>query len=652
MKTTRSEFSFRGSWPSPDVALLRAFIGGHPSHFMASDAYAVRVTRGGAVQEEVQIDGAEDWPAAITADVKAASISAYSGGRSFSIYWTLPRHVNVSAGGDDPDAALSLVTHAREALGLLAEEAPARVERAERMSLSGNYASSRAPDLAWLDDAVDVLRSFNDASVTAGYRLVAAPAIRRSGDLSALRELMQSNAALLEWSLTCGEAYLSCGRGNTITLNASSPSEPPLLAFDAEAQRRLALIAASDSVDEQTKGVSRRGFMRRHPDAAWFDSLVAELRRIIGAGGTITGRLRTVQNEDLSFRAVDVWRQALQTKWSDLAQAGLWCVGPTGSVNINVDLRRELVTSNFNLRSAVEVYAVAEQFNTACDLEPAPEDAYKYRKYGRSYRIREWIDNKHYGDAVEAAVRLAFDGMPVAVMSAFVEAGDATASLDSFTTVAAFVGWFSNERPFQNASLIVEGFQGRHLGIHVDRVAGSFRILGSLSGTLFDKVDERFDSAIMRSDKKDTGEKVSKASGELGKTFFTAIAALLVAVIGTAWNFVNASRESPELKVVYPPDKAELKANSVDVQWRYREPRIIGKPRWSGDQLAEISLLGEGHPPQSIGNGRGHAALKDIAPGIYTIVVSIPDGPTETRQVTIKPVDAAAVAQVLPPKHP
>ena len=65
----------------------------------------MRIVRGGAVQEELQIAGAEDWPAAIRADVQAVSISAYSGAWSFSPYWTLPGHVNVSTGGDDRDAA-------------------------------------------------------------------------------------------------------------------------------------------------------------------------------------------------------------------------------------------------------------------------------------------------------------------------------------------------------------------------------------------------------------------------------------------------------------------------------------------------------------------------------------------------------------------
>lgn len=622
----RFQYKLEGVWAKPDAGKVRDFFREPVAGFIGASTPAYSIVRGEEVREDVHFDSIEEWLASLAPGLKSAEVSFNSPQRTLWFSWTFPDQLYITASVDESgrEAAQALIEAAGNIFPL-GQRGPV-----QGSSMSGTYRSARMPDAAWVDEAIRLLESFSKGVCTAGYRLAASPQFQRTSLARELRGKMSEGKALIDWSLTCGSASIFLSINGEIRVNARSESDEAVLAFFSETEKRLGLTPVSYTPNEETKGVTRRAFLKNRLKIEWFDRLVPELVKITGEGGQITGRLRTVSKEERTFHTLGAWRKGLEAEWDKLAGAGLWQTGPNGSVNIDVDLRREMVTAIFNLRGPADVEAIALGFESALELKPAPENVYRYRKFGRTYHIDEWLSNREYADAVERAVKIAFDTSRVEVTRAFIEArSEHTASVDSFQTVEEFAEWFRRNDKFQAASLLVEGIQGRSFGIHIIEDRSRFQIFGNLSADVFDEVDKQFKNSFLRSDKKDTGEEKPAGSDSNQTALWTAVTALAVAAIGTCWNFVSAHREPPTLEIDYPEENAEVQ-NPVVVGWTYMVPHILGPPT-DPKAPATVELWSVGKNVATKTDETGTAQFGDLRPGSYTLFVKGPTGLTKSR---------------------
>lgn len=649
--TKRYEFQISGVWTRPDSVAFRHFFETEMKSFVGEQGSRIMATRrnamseiGGDAIEELQFDICGDWP---EFDLQMWSLSFQNASPKYfvNLQWNVGGRIYFSLRADEErrDAAVRLASAARAIF--VVNDGPAAGNAKRSASASGMFFSERNLDSGWIEEVAKFFVEQDGAGlILTSYTLAASPDLRRSGGLEDLHKHFRQGELLRDWSIS-GKG-LTVGYTVTGTITVTVLADPDLAtARLAEITRRLGLVPIPQ--DREVTALTRRGFLRQHPSAAWFSAQLLSLITGIAGNGPITAAITTIDGRSSTYRVLDRWQKELGDTWKNVASVRLSRMGPQGSLTVDVDLRRDLVTTTYSLSSSTDLQAIVGRFELAAEIDAFSQDPYAYRKYGRTYDINEWLSTSEFGKAAQRAVSIAFDERAAAVKTAFVEVGEKPAVLKPFATAEEFGEWFQHTERFQRASLVVEGFRGRHVGIHVDRERKKFQLLANVdTDAVFNTMDKAFNDAFTRGGKQDVGHESATKQSDALRFYLPLALTALTAFLSLAWNVANNNRQSATLTIEAPFDGQDVViGKDLEVSWEYTFPRLLQAPGVDRSHSADVVVRSAGVTVFWEANCPGAVKVRLPKAGAYTISVTPGGAGAETRMVKVnaKPIDGEAI---------
>jgi hypothetical protein len=433
-----------------------------------------------------------------------------------------------------------------------------------------------------------------------------------------------------------------------LRVKAESPFEAELTACFKELESRGDIVRVNNFISpEQSRGRFRRFFLKQEPQPSWADRFVALTAGLTGPRFGFTGKIRTLPPERLesSFGNFKEWRTRLDAEWRTLSSVSCWLSGPVGSINMDLDLRRDLLGINLQTNANEDLTALFRQLQNSLDLSDAIDAPYKYRRFARRYIIGGWTQNSKFADAVKNAVKIAFEDRLPALERAYIARGGSQEDGESFYDFESLDKALRGSDDYSRANLVFEGTNGRFLGVHVEENRTQLNLLANLDRSVFNDVVTEFRNALNDLDLKSEDDDKKK---EPKATSTTAWIAAGAGVVAACLTFIAAGpvmawlREAPKVKIVEPLKAADGKAVVMDrsgfnVRWQYTRPTFRSGDRndYHAPAFVTIEKYADGSTigPTTLHHGNAH--IDGLAPGDYLILVVTPDGLQDDTHITV-----------------
>jgi hypothetical protein len=215
---------------------------------------------------------------------------------------------------------------------------------------------------------------------------------------------------------------------------------------------------------------------------------------------------------------------------------------------------------------------------TKLDLEEAPEDPYKYRRFARFFEIKRWKGNPAFAKAVRSAFGKVFPAQP-AIVAAYITRGGSAQDLESFHSVDGFLKAVGDgDVDYDGAGVHVEGPNGKAISVTLDRVKKQLEIFSSLKRKEFNEVADVFENEIdLRLLKEvspdDASTNTKSPALDLLAKIVLAVAGLLVSA-----EFIKEAVPRDRLEITFPQPGPEgvaiVEADVLRPRW------IVRRTRW------------------------------------------------------------------------
>jgi hypothetical protein len=638
-------------WPAPDIDRLKAAVEGPVKSFVPeAELYATTVIEG-PWQSETRYESAEDWLAGITPEVNRtwASFSNYNLGRQIAFHWQRAEGmIEISAETAASDEALAqtaaLLNSLVAALGLKSKSS----RRAERLF------TPTGSDSSWIDSALRIAKEMTGSTAWFVGSWEEAENVSRETRVEAdwLNAISKAQSWRGEW-LGCGHRFVIGYRDswNEVRIEVDSYDEASI----ACALEQIKTIPGLQSRvrDPQLQGEFRRYFLPGEAGLGWYEKALKLVRTFASRGSTFWGRVARA-GEPPSHRGYgnsDVWWAALQAAMQagDIATSYVSYRGHDRTVTFELDHYRDVLSIDLQSVGGEDVEQMHAGFATDLHLTVAPRDAYRYRRWGRTYDIR-WIDAKSFAEQLESGFKALFPGRRVALTQAALHRGAGGEQVESFGDLSSFLKHLKEAKDLSELHLVADGPRGEFMGVHVDKELRRMRLLANTDVfSRFRAFENELKTALSKMEVSQDLDVDAEGALEKEKklAWLAPVAVAILALLGTFMGskVYEAMREPPVLSIDHPQARdglAGVQSSDVTVSWTYKEPRIFGRPTL--DHLREawvdVTRESDGTPITQHQTNRGSVRLTGLTEGLYIVRVAAEDA-YSTLRVQVKPEAAA-----------
>lgn len=415
-------------------------------------------------------------------------------------------------------------------------------------------------------------------------------------------------------------------------LHLEAPTVEMIDAMAAEAEKILELPRLLDGEGKGLHGLRRKYFINEEVTPTWIKALVGAIRRDVGPSLYISARLRWAQPaaSEQAFEDLDAWLAELAANWNHLGSVYLWLSSSSRRMLFDCDIRRQLLVLESYAHSYQEAAARLSSLASMLDLEEAPDDPFKYRRFAKVFKIVHWKTNSAFARAVELALAKGFATSP-ALVESYTATGRGAEDLEPIHSIDTFVARVGEPgASIDRAHLYVEGARGRGLGITLDRTKEELWIGSSLDRKEFNAVVECFENAVDLKLKKEEAppkdDVPRKPSGE------GLLAKLIVAVVGLFLSVEVIKESIPRysVEITFPRTQSDGKAAVVSgelaLDWVVRRSRWWDNAELTPPMEAMLTILDSRGSPISPGAARiGSGFQLQLGPGHYEVILRFPE---------------------------
>src|SRR5262245_9665388 len=398
--------------------------------------------------------------------------------------------------------------------------------------------------------------------------------------------------------------------------------------------------------DPQLQGDYRRYFLSREATAGWYEEAVKLVRQFASRHSTFWGRVARDRNIDTpsqrGYGNADVWWAEVQEgmRVGDIATSYLSYRGHDRMITFDLDHYRDVLSVDVQSAGGEDVEPTHARLVIQLNLTLAPRDAYKYRRWGRTYEI-SWADSVAFANRLESGLKALFSGRRVALSHATLHVGVGDEEVLAPANLGLFIKEVKTNRNLTELHLVAHGPRGEFIGVHIDRDLRRMRLLAYTDFDRFKAFATELEQALRRMKLQETDD--LDAEGTIQKenkwpTILVGILALVGALLGT--EVFKAMREPPELLIDLPRAKdglAEIDSPDLTVSWTYKRPQVFGRPMVDPNHQASLDLVRESDGTTLLQNRteRGRARVNGLKVGSYTLRVS-GDGAFKALELRVK----------------
>ena len=283
---------------------------------------------------------------------------------------------------------------------------------------------------------------------------------------------------------------------------------------------------------------------------------------------------------------------------------------------------------------------------TELNLSRAPQDAYKYRRWGRKYDI-VWVDPAAFANRLTSGFQGLFPGRRVALTTATLHIGAGDEQVKSYFRLESFLQDLRKAEGLSELHLTAEGPRGEFISVYVERDLRQMELRAFADFDRFEAFAGELKHALRRMKLREKDDLDVAGGAPKGKTFSNLeiaggvagwFLALIVGILGT--DAYKARREAPELTIDSPraiDGLAEVQSADVTISWTHKQPRMFDRPQLDTGHEAEVHVARESDGIAVMDQKhRGNARLTGLAEGSYTIRVTA-EGAYKTLVLKVKP---------------
>ncbi len=667
--TVRSRVNSTYDWRQPEIAKVSQVILEVVLPFFAPEpACSGSLVREGSPEIRQEHSSFDSWRAVLSQEWDWFDINLDTADRSrhARIQFNLKmRQVNAwtDIAGADTEPLTELLGALQESMSLGAPRSsiPRQKER-----LEGQYHVERPQDVIWFEKLLELVENWVGPRnyFNGNFSLATAPQFRHSPSeyadwksqcLSGWKEILDLSTNIQNEARECSVRY-DANRAD-LSVSFSSYDRADLAGPFTLLEEELPIVASKNATAPDSRKSERRRYFASDPISSdWFEQSAALIRSIAEGNVTFQGSFRSAaRGEDSSRTDFEVWRKEVKSKWNDLVWVYCWISAREISITMNIDLLRDLVSLDLQSASEETITRDLNRLELALKLNKVQGNPYQYRRFLRSFTIKEWTSNQLYADAVQAAVAHAFPdrvpGQRVAMPTAYVAVGDKSEDLESFTSYEKFCAQISAQAEFARSELVLEGPHGRTLGIQVDRKTKLLTLRTSLERDRLDSLTGPFRNAmdLTLKESEDAPEKEKAEGNRISKAIvFTAAVSILGALLSvggvvlTSQRGLSPLRKQYSLEIIYPASQSGVPVKVVGqdlrIEWKLIEKNLTGDHP-DLHSKASVVVVPEADPHQlHTYPGFDGAAVIRLAPGSYWVkVVSDVDPNSEAAINVIAP---------------
>jgi len=410
--------------------------------------------------------------------------------------------------------------------------------------------------------------------------------------------------------------------------------------------------------DAQKQGDFRRYFLLGEATADWYSQAVTLLKRFVGNGSTFWGKVvrKGTSRTERGYGDIAVWRAAVNEAMTagDIERSYISYYGPDRSITFDLDHVRDALSADVQSVGGEGVEQMHATLVADLKLKPQPDDAYRYRQWGRTYEIK-WADSEAFGKRLEAGFQALFPGRRVVLTTATLHTGTDDEQVSKYSDLHSLVADLG-KKDLSAIHVVAQAPRGEFMGVHVDRNLRRMQLLAFVTFDRFQTFANELRNALKRmklreSDDADAGAAgaVEKKSGWFVQVMPAAVA-LVVGLVGT--HLFDARREAAELTIDYPPGNAGaavVESQDVTISWTYKEPRLGGRPTIDTNHEAQVDVWRQADGGAVFQGKAGLGSVRvHLAAGSYVLRVTAEGAPNKTLAFKVTP----APAQPAPNERP
>lgn len=377
-------------------------------------------------------------------------------------------------------------------------------------------------------------------------------------------------------------------------------------------------------------------------------------------------RLHEPLDKELAFSDLGSWHRELGSRWQEVKSLYLSRSGEEQRITLSVDLQRQLCELKAEAPTMAGSDALLTRLATELDLEEAPPEPYKYRRFSRTFKLLDWKDPKAFAAGARQAIAESFPARP-AIVESYFTLGKGSEDLRPSYSIDDFLTRLGDaSTPFDLAYLAVEGPHGKTLTIYLDLHQKQLRVLSALDRSEFNRVSKILEDATdLRLVEESEGEgRAGAAAKPSGDRLWVKLLLLAVGAFASV-EVIKEAIPRHEVELVFPIASAEgiakLEAAPFELSWVLRRSQWWDTREAQTPEAAQVTVLNSrgasvGRPGQrpdstQLGGtinlaGPINTVPLDLLPGSYQLVVSVPRlGKSAKLRIEV----AAKAGQGLPP---
>jgi hypothetical protein len=643
---TTTMMSAKFIWPNPSVDGLKALVHGSVKSFLPDLRIYAKNTIEASWQSETTYESTEQWLSDIGTDFDRvwASLSDDSLGRQITFDWEPPvGALRITAQGPATDSVEPQFKALFEAftvgLGLVSDDR----YRGERL-----FAPSTT-DGAWLAPTIAMAQAITGASARFKGSWHESDIVIRETKIESdwLARIPKARRWRGEWS----------GRGHQlevefqdnwgeVTIRIAS-WDGTLVVSSLE---QLTSIAGLEPRvrDAQKQGDFRKYFLAREATPDWYSRALTALQAYSGGGSSFWGRVVRggKSRSRRGYGNFPQWRAALDQGMAagDIELSYFSYQRSERSITFELDHVRDALSIDIQSVGGKDVEQMHSTLSADLDLALAPEDAYRYRQWGRTYEIK-WADSAAFANRLESGFNGLFRGRRVALKTATLHAGGDEEQVKTYSDIKSLSCDLKTMKELSEIHVVAEGPRGEFMGIHVEKNLSRMRLLALVEFDRFQVFASELKDGLQRMKLREAydGDADSAATQEKKSGWILPVVALAASLatglLGS--EAFKAIREASELNFDVPVAKdgvALVESPNVSVSWTYKEPHLFGHPTIDENHEAFVDVTRQADAKLLVKHQRffGSLQLSNLSYGTYIVRVTS-DQTYKTLAITVLP---------------
>ncbi len=680
--TVRSQIESKYEWRNPDTAEVAATVTDVVFPFFAPEpTFSGSLKRDGVQAFTEEHTSLDTWKTALSTEWDKFHIYLDKDSRNARIDFSLKQHeisITLNTTGSDTGWLTDFLVKFQKSMSL----GPARSSGYQpKESLEGQYRVQNSQDVSWFKTLLEKLERWagQPKYYNGSFTLDSAPHFTQSPatysdwkkeTLANWQHLLECNVIFQNPDREFSLRYYA-NRGE-LSLTLSSYNSNELTELFHTLEKELQILPFANKVDASSpKGEQRRYFVSQTINAAWFEQASTLIGTIAKDAASFQGRFRTgLSGEESSRHKFEEWRNEVKSRWDDLIWVYCWVYTNEITIRMDIDLLRDLVSMELKAPNEETIQRHLNALEIQLKLVKTGENPYQYRRFLRAFEIKRWTSSEKYAEALKAAVDFAFGGrVPgrrVAMTTAYVAVGDREEDLDPFHDYQTFLQRLARtEDPNLRSQLVLEGPNGRLVGVMLDRKAKRLTIRTSLERSELDNLTLPFRNAMGLSleESKDEPEKGKEDKPKLTwlmvvTAIFSILAALWSGTVAvfTSQRGLTPFRDQYVIEITHPVGESgkpiTVNGQEVRIEWR------LTKKDLTGDHLdlrsnASVEVVPDENPRDArTYPGTGGAVVVPFSPGSYwvRVVSDVDRNSAASVKVTVpKPEDEKQTKPTKPP---